>query len=60
MDVDGQELTVYITRLYPGRDVCTANVGAHVTVVEVPDGLDPSLPVTEVIGRDELVLPPAT
>jgi hypothetical protein len=44
-----QRLTVALVELNPGQDACTADLAPHVTVVEVPDGLDHTLPVTAVL-----------
>ena len=55
-----QQLEIDLGELYPERDVCTADLGPTVTVVEVPEGITPDEPVTAVIGDEEpVVLGPA-
>ncbi|MDT0277127.1 hypothetical protein [Blastococcus goldschmidtiae] len=44
-----QHLTIDVVELRPDQEVCSADDAPHVTVVEVPDGLDPTRPVTAVL-----------
>ncbi|MFQ1003155.1 hypothetical protein [Modestobacter sp. SSW1-42] len=48
-----QRLTVEMVELRPGQGACTADLAPHVTIVEVPDGLDPTRPVIAVLDWGE-------
>ncbi|MPQ96429.1 hypothetical protein GB931_00510 [Modestobacter sp. I12A-02628] len=58
VEAEGQQLTVTLGPLYPGERDCTADLGPHVTVVEVPAGLDPDRPVTVLLDGARRTLPP--
>lgn len=44
-----QQLRIDVVDLHPEREVCSADDAPHVTVVEVPEGLDPARPVSAVL-----------
>lgn len=43
-----QHVTIHVVELRPGQEVCSADDAPYVTIVEVPDGLDRTRPVTAV------------
>lgn len=44
-----QHLRIEVVELRPGQEVCSADDAPYVTIVDVPDGLDPTRPVTAVL-----------
>jgi hypothetical protein len=52
-----QEVEVRLGAFFPGRDVCTADLGPYVTVVKVPQGVTPAKPLTARFGTREATLP---
>ena len=55
--VDTQELQVGLGPLFPDRSVCTADLGPHVTVVEVPTEISPAQPLVVRFEDREVTLP---
>jgi hypothetical protein len=44
-----QHLVIEVVELRPGQEVCSADDAPYVTIVEMPDGLDHTRPVTAVL-----------
>jgi hypothetical protein len=58
--VADQEVEVRLGPFFPGRDVCTADLGPYVTVVKLPQGVTPAKPLTARFGSNEATLPGAS
>jgi hypothetical protein len=54
--VGDQKLEVRVGPLFPDRDVCTADLGPHVTVVEIPEGITPTKPLVARFEDREVTL----
>ncbi|MGY1601708.1 hypothetical protein [Geodermatophilus sp. SYSU D00815] len=58
LDVVGdQAIEVRLGPLFPDRDPCTADLSGHVTVVELPEGITPTRPLTARFGEREVTIP---
>ncbi|SDN48545.1 hypothetical protein SAMN05428965_0596 [Geodermatophilus sp. DSM 45219] len=55
--VADQEIEIRLGPLFPGRDVCSADVSGHVTVVELPQGVTPAEPLVARFGEREVTIP---
>ncbi len=55
--VGDQELEIRLGPLFPDRDVCTADLGPHVTVVDVPEGITPTKRLVARFEDREVTLP---
>lgn len=56
--VADQEIEVRLGELHPDAEICTADVSGFVTVVEVPDGVAPTRPLTVRFDENEVILEP--
>ena len=56
--VADQELAIRLGPLFPDRDVCSADVAGHVTVMELPRGITPTEPLTVRFDGSPVTLPP--
>jgi hypothetical protein len=52
-----QQVAIRLGPLFPDRNVCTADLGPHVTVVEVPEGITPTKPLVARFEDREVTLP---
>ncbi|MGY1640280.1 hypothetical protein ACI782_03995 [Geodermatophilus sp. SYSU D00703] len=52
-----QEIEIRIGPLFADRDVCSADMSGHVTVVEVPQGITPTKPLRARFGEREVTIP---
>jgi hypothetical protein len=57
--VADQEIEIRLGPLFPDRDVCSADMSGHVTVVELPQGVTPTKPLTARFGEREMTIPAA-
>ncbi len=57
--VADQVVEIRLGPLFPDRDVCTADMSGHVTVVELPEGITPAKPLTARFGQREVSIPAA-
>ena len=55
--VADQEIEVRLGALFPGRDICTADLGPYVTVVDLPQAITPTKPLTARFGKREATIP---
>ena len=55
--VADQEIEIRLGPLFPDRDVCSADMSGHVTVVELPPGISPTEPLSARIGDHEVTIP---
>jgi len=55
--VDEQHVEIRLGPLFPDRNVCTADPGPQVTVVEVPEGIAPTEPLVARFEDREVTLP---
>jgi hypothetical protein len=58
--VGDQELTIGLGPLFPDRDVCTADLGPHVTVIAVPEGITSAKPLVAQLDDRQFTLPAAS
>lgn len=54
--VADQEIEIRLGSLFPGRDVCSADMSGHVTVVELPSGITPTKSLTARFGDHEVTV----
>lgn len=57
--ITDQEIEVELGDLYPGADICSADLSGYVTVVELLDGVSPALPLTARFDGHEMTIEPA-
>lgn len=55
--VADQEIEIRLGPLFPDRDVCSADMSGHVTVVELPQGVTPTKPLVARFGEREVTIP---
>jgi hypothetical protein len=55
--VADQEIEIRLGPLFPDRDVCSADMSGHVTVVELPQGVTPTKPLRARFGEREVTIP---
>lgn len=55
--VADQEIEIRLGLLFPDRDVCTADVRSHVTVMELPQGIMPTKPLVTHFGTRKVTMP---
>lgn len=55
--VADQEVQIRLGALFPDRDVCSADVSPHVTIVEVPEGVTSGESLLARFADSELTLP---
>ena len=51
-----QEIEIRLGPLFPDRDVCSADMSGHVTVVELPSGVTPTKPLVARFGDHEVTI----
>lgn len=51
-----QEIEIRLGPLFPDRDVCSADMSGHVTVVELPQGVTPAKPLVARFGDREVTI----
>jgi hypothetical protein len=51
-----QEVEIRLGPLFPDRDVCSADINGHVTVVELPSGVTPAKPLVARFGDHEVTI----
>lgn len=55
-----QEIEVHVGPLFPGRDPCTADLSAYVTVVDLPQSITPTKPLVARFGERTVTIPAAS
>jgi hypothetical protein len=55
--VADQEIQIRLGPLFPDRDVCSADLSGHVTVVELPEGITPTKPLTARFAERGVTIP---
>jgi hypothetical protein len=55
--VADQEIEIRLGPLFPDRDVCSADMSGHVTVVELPQGVTPTKPLRARFVEHEVTIP---
>ena len=56
--VADQEIEILLGPLFSGRDVCSADISGHVTVVELPQGITPTRPLVARFDGGQVTLGP--
>jgi hypothetical protein len=51
-----QEIEIRLGPLFPGREPCTADMSPHATVVELPQGVEPTKPLVAHFGDREVTI----
>jgi hypothetical protein len=55
--VADQEIAISLGPLFPDQNVCTADISAHVTVVELPAGVTPTEPLVARFDGVQVTIP---